>query len=67
VNFTGVVKSIYRPHWVITRDDDHKDIALNWPEIVPISLGTKVGDHVAVVAIEHTDGTFTAIMIVPRR
>lgn len=67
VNFTGVVKSIDRPRWVITRDDDHKDVVINWPEIVPLSLAMKVGDHVAVVAIEHSDGTYTAVLIVPRK
>jgi hypothetical protein len=65
--FTGVVKSIDGRHWVITRDDDHKDVAVHWPESVPIFPFAKVGDHVEVLAIEQTDGTYTAILIVPRR
>jgi Domain of unknown function (DUF5666) len=65
--FTGVVKSIAGPHWVITRDDDHKDVAVNWPESVRIFPIVKVGDRVEVLAIEQTDGTYTAVLIVPRR
>ena len=67
VKFTGVVKSIDSPRWVITRDDDHKDIVVNWPESVRIFPVARVGDRVEVLAIEHSDGTYTAIMIVPRR
>jgi hypothetical protein len=65
--FTGVVKSIAGPRWMITRDDDHKDIAVTWPESVRIFPIVKVGDHVEVLAIEQTDGTYTAVLIVPRR
>jgi hypothetical protein len=65
--FTGVVKSIAGPRWVITRDDDHKDVAVNWPESVRIFPIVKVGDRVEVLAIEQTDGTYTAVLIVPRR
>jgi hypothetical protein len=67
VKFTGVVKSIDSPRWVITRDDDHKDVVVNWPESVRIFPVARVGDRVEVLAIEHSDGTYTAIMIVPRR
>ncbi len=67
VKFTGVVKSIDTPRWVITRDDDHKDVVINWPESVRIFPVARVGDRVEVLAIEHSDGTYTAIMIVPRR
>jgi hypothetical protein len=67
VKFTGVVKSIDGPRWVITRDDDHKDIAVNWPESVRIFPVARVGDRVEVLALEQTDGTYTAILIVPRR
>jgi hypothetical protein len=67
VKFTGVVKSIDGPRWVITRDDDHKDIVVNWPESVRISPVARVGDRVEVLALEQTDGTYTAVLIVPRR
>ena len=67
VKFTGIVKSIDAPRWVITRDDDHKDVVVNWPESVRIFPLAKVGDRVEVLAIEQTDGTYTAVMIVPRR
>lgn len=67
VHFTGVVKSIESRRWVITRDDDHKDVVVNWPASVPIVPIAKVGDRVAVVATENSDGTYTAIAIVPRR
>jgi hypothetical protein len=67
VKFTGVVKSIDGPHWVITRDDDHKDVTVNWPDSVRVFPLAKVGDRVEVLAIEQTDGTYTAVMIVPRR
>ena len=65
--FTGVVKSIDGKRWVITRDDDHKDVIVNWPEIVRFLPVAKVGDRVEVLAIEQTDGTYTAVLIVPRR
>ena len=65
--FTGVVKSIDGRRWVITRDDDHKDVVVNWPESVPVFPFAKVGDRVEVLAIEQTDGTFTAVLIVPRK
>lgn len=67
VKFTGVVKSIDGPRWVITRDDDHKDIVVNWPEIVRNLPLARVGDRVEVLAIEHPDGTYTGILILPRR
>lgn len=65
--FTGVVKSIDGRRWVITRDDDHRDVVVNWPESVRIFPVAKVGDRVEVLAIEQTDGTYTAVLIVPRR
>ena len=46
--FTGVVKSIDGRRWVITRDDDHKDVVVNWPESVRIVPVAKVGDRVEV-------------------
>lgn len=64
VRFSGVVKSIDNTRWVITRDDDHKDVVVNWPLGIRIA---RVGDRVDVVGTEHSDGTFTAIAIVPRR
>ena len=67
VKFTGVVKSIDGRRWVITRDDDHKDAVVNWPESVPIFPVARVGDRVEVLAIEHTDGTYTGILVLPRR
>lgn len=67
VRFSGVVKSIAPPIWVITRDDDHNDVTVDWPISVRISPVAKVGDRVEVVGTENSDGTFTAIMIVPRR
>jgi hypothetical protein len=67
VKFTGVVKSIDTPRWVITREDDHKDVDVNWPESVRIVPVARVGDRVEVLAIEHSDGTYTAVMILPRR
>jgi Domain of unknown function (DUF5666) len=65
--FTGIVKSIDGPRWVITRDDDHKDVVVNWPASVRILPVARVGDRVEVLAIEQTDGTYTAVLIVPRR
>jgi hypothetical protein len=67
VHFNGVVKSIDRPRWVITRDDDHKDVVVDWPLSDHIPAIAKVGDRVSVVATENSDGTYTAIAIVPRR
>ena len=67
VRFTGVVKSIESARWVITRDHDHKDVIINWPHTVHIAPAASVGDYVEVVAIEHSDGTYTAVLIVPRR
>lgn len=64
VQFTGVVKSIEGSRWVITRDDDHKDAVVDWPAGLRIA---KVGDRVSVVATTNSDGTYTAIAIVPRR
>ena len=67
VKFTGVVKSVASPRWVITRDDDHKDVVVNWPESVRIFPVARVGDRVEVLAIEQPDGTYTAMMILPKR
>lgn len=67
VRFTGVVKSIEAHYWVITRDDDHKDVRIKWPENVRILPTVQVGDHVEVVATENPDGTYSLISIVPRR
>lgn len=67
VEFTGVVKSIDLAIWVITRDRDHKDVVVNWPESVRMSPVARVGDRVVVFAIENTDGTYRAFAIVPRR
>ena len=67
VKFTGVVKSIDTPRWVITRDDDHKDVVVNWPESVRIFPVARVGDRVEVLALEHSDGTYTAMVILPKR
>jgi hypothetical protein len=67
VEFTGVVKSIEGPRWVITRDHDHKDVVVNWPESVRISPVAGVGDRVLVTATENHDGTYTATAIVPHR
>ena len=67
VKFTGTVKTRETPRWVITRDDDHKDVVVNWPASSLMSPVAKVGDHVAVVGTENSDGTYTAIAIVPRR
>jgi hypothetical protein len=67
VKFSGVVKSIATPLWVITRDDDHKDVTVDWPISVRISPVANVGDRVEVLGTENSDGTYTAIMIVPRR
>lgn len=67
VKFNGIVKSIDIPRWVVTRDDDHKDVVLDWPESVHFPAIVRVGDHVAVVAIENADGTYRAIAILPRR
>lgn len=67
VKFTGIVKSIDGPRWTITRDNDHKDVVVNWPESVRILPVARVGDRVEVLAIEHADGTYTGVLIVPRR
>jgi hypothetical protein len=67
VRFSGVVKSIATPLWVITRDDDHKDVTVDWPMSVRMSPVARVGDRVEVVGTENSDGTYTAILIVPRR
>jgi hypothetical protein len=67
VTFTGIVKSIHPPLWVITRDDDKKDVTVDWPLSSRIPPVSRVGDRVEVVAMENTDGTYTAIAIVPRR
>ena len=67
VQFTGVVKSIHGPDWVITRDHDHKDVIVKWPESVRMAPVAGVGDHVTVTATENHDGTYTASAIVPRR
>ncbi len=65
--FTGVVKSIDGPRWTITRDDDHKDVVVNWPESTRIFPVARVGDRVEVLAIENADGTYTGVLILPRR
>jgi hypothetical protein len=67
VQFNGVVKSIDGSRWVITRDDDHRDVTVTWPGTVRITPVAKVGDRVAVTATENNDGTYTAIAIIPRR
>jgi hypothetical protein len=67
VRFNGVVKAIAVPRWVVTRDDDHKDAVLDWPESVHFPPLVRVGDRVTVVAIENADGTYRAIAILPRR
>jgi hypothetical protein len=67
VTFTGIVKSIATPLWVITRDDDHRDVTVDWPLSVRISPVARVGDRVAVVGVENADGTYTAAAILPHR
>ncbi len=67
VTFTGIVKSIAPPLWVITRDDDHKDVVVDWPLSARLPPVARVGDRVAVVAMENADGTYTAAAIVPHR
>jgi hypothetical protein len=67
VTFTGIVKSIDGPLWVITRDDDHRDVVVDWPLSVRLSPVAGVGDRVRVVATENPDGTYTAAVIVPHR
>ncbi|MFL6246174.1 MAG: DUF5666 domain-containing protein [Thermoanaerobaculia bacterium] len=67
VQFTGVVKSIDKTRWLITRDDDHKDVTVTWPGSDRIPLFARAGDRVSVVATENSDGTYTAIAIIPRR
>ncbi|HYK02213.1 MAG TPA: DUF5666 domain-containing protein [Thermoanaerobaculia bacterium] len=66
VTFTGIVKSIQTPLWVITRDSDKQDVTVDWPLSTRISPVANVGDRVEVVATENADGTYTAIAIVPR-
>ena len=63
VVFTGVVKSHESSRWVITRDKDHKDVVVDWPISVRIAPVASVGDRVEVVAIENSDGTYTATLI----
>jgi hypothetical protein len=67
VKFSGVVKSLGASSWVITRDDDHRDVTIKWPDNVRLFPAVAVGDHVDVVALENSDGTYTLVMIVPRR
>ena len=67
VEFTGVVKSIHGARWVITRDHDHKDVVVDWPESVRMAPVAGVGDRVLVTATENHDGTYTATAIVPHR
>jgi hypothetical protein len=67
VEFTGVVKSITLAQWVITRDRDHADVVVDWPESVRMSPVAGVGDRVVVFAVENPDGTYRAIAILPRR
>lgn len=66
ITFVGTVKSI-GDTWVITRDDDHKDIVLKWPEFVRIFPVVSVGDRVRVVATENGDGTYSLITVVPAK
>jgi Domain of unknown function (DUF5666) len=67
VRFSGVVKSIEAHYWVITRDDDKKDVIVRWPENVRLFPAVRVGDHVDVVASENGDGSYKLITILPRR
>lgn len=67
VEFTGVVKSAAPPRWVITRDRDHMDVVVDWPESVRMSPVARVGDRVVVFGVENADGTYRAIAILPRR
>jgi len=67
VIFNGVVKSIEGSRWVITRDDDHKDIVLNTLGGIRLPPFFSVGDRVVVTASENSDGTYTLLMILPRR
>jgi hypothetical protein len=67
VQFNGVVKSVEDTRWVITRDDDRRDVVVTWAlggRILPVA---RPGDRVVVVATENSDGTYTAISILPRR
>lgn len=67
VTFNGVVKTIESARWVITRDDDRKDVVVVLPDSVRILPTVRVGDRVIVVATESSDGTYKAISILPRR
>lgn len=63
VTFTGKIKSSAPPRWVITRDDDGKDVVVLWPESVRISPAYTIGDRVRIVALENPDGTYTLVKI----
>src|SRR6185436_13845880 len=67
VKFTGVVKSIASTQWVITRDDDHKDVVVKFGDNVRLFPAVAVGDHVEILALENSDGTFTLVTIAPKR
>ena len=67
VEFTGVVKSVNPPLWVITREGDRKDVVVDWPESVRFPPVARVGDRVVVVGVENADGTYRAFAILPRR
>ncbi len=65
LTFSGRVKSITGPTWVVTADAGDRTIAVN--ERTKIAGNPTVGDLVQVLASEAEDGTLTAIAVMKLR